>query len=167
MGLPAETEKDVILTNELIDKLHGFKSLIVPLFFVATGELKDESKSFDAKTMSRAHNELFLNCWEHNLKWGDALFQDWDSRSIKGLVRPFLKLAYNFSSIEVKEVIRICRENYDADIGKIVTAHHEGSLKMEPITARALFTMVKNYSLDDDDEKVSAVSGEKGSSGEQ
>ena len=35
---------------------------------------------------------------------------------------------------------------------------------MEPITARALFTMVKNYSLDDDDEKVSAVSGEKGSS---
>ena len=41
MGLPGETEKDVDMTLELVKKIYGYRSLMVPLFFVATGELNN------------------------------------------------------------------------------------------------------------------------------
>ena len=51
MGLPGEQERDVLMTTELIDRLRGFRSLVVPLFFVATGELNDGCSSFGTKDM--------------------------------------------------------------------------------------------------------------------
>lgn len=40
MGLPGETDEDICLTIELIERLREFKSLIVPLFFVSMGGLR-------------------------------------------------------------------------------------------------------------------------------
>nr|MDO8078303.1 radical SAM protein [Candidatus Freyarchaeota archaeon] len=42
MGVPEETKYDLIKTIELIEDLKDFRSLIVPLFFVPMGKLKDE-----------------------------------------------------------------------------------------------------------------------------
>ena len=144
MGLPGETESDVAMTSELVDRLHGFRSLVVPLFFVATGELNDGCKSFDLQQMSRTYSELFLNCWEHNLKWGSSLYEGWDRIALKNNVaRRFIRLAYNFGSNEVKEAIRVCREEYDTDLGRIVDANRKGDLNIESMTARAIVNMVK------------------------
>ena len=37
VGLPGEEECDVQLTLDLVEELKGFKSIIVPLFFVSQG----------------------------------------------------------------------------------------------------------------------------------
>ena len=42
VGLPEETEEDVIKTMDLVDDFKGMRSLIVPLFFVPLGKLKSE-----------------------------------------------------------------------------------------------------------------------------
>jgi len=144
MGLPGEQERDVLMTTDLIDRLHGFRSLVVPLFFVATGELNDGCSSFGTKDMKRAHSELFMNCWEHNLKWGEELLDDWEGRSIRdGLMRTFLRVAFSFGSNEVREAIRVCRSDYGSDIHSIAAANRAGELKIEPMTARAIMNMIR------------------------
>jgi len=144
MGLPGEQERDVLMTTELIDRLRGFRSLVVPLFFVATGELNDGCSSFGTKDMKRAHSELFMNCWEHNLKWGEELLDDWEGRSIRdGLMRTFLRVAFSFGSNEVREAIRVCRDDYGSDIPSIAAANRAGELKIEPMTARAIMNTIR------------------------
>lgn len=43
VGFPGKTENDLIKTIELVDALKGVRSLIVPLFFVPLGKLKNEN----------------------------------------------------------------------------------------------------------------------------
>lgn len=61
IGLPGETETDVDLTIDLVEKLRGFKSLLVPLFFVSEGGLR-KTESFSIDKMTPRRSELFLKC---------------------------------------------------------------------------------------------------------
>jgi len=78
-GLPEEEDSDVIATIELIDDLEDFQSLIVPLFFVPLGRLKDEDwfKFEDVRDLQR---ELMIKCLQHDLRWArrlmDRYFED-------------------------------------------------------------------------------------------
>jgi radical SAM superfamily enzyme YgiQ (UPF0313 family) len=141
MGLPGETEKDVEMTLELIKKIDGYRSLIVPLFFVASGEMNNGEKSFTAEQMTKAHTQLFLNCWEHNLRWSPDIVNDWAARSIRNpLVRPMLKLILRFGITEAKEVIRMCRKDYDLDVQAFMEDKRKGNVKLFPTTsARDVF----------------------------
>lgn len=67
-GLPQETEEDVAKTIELMDDLKGFKSLIVPLFFVPLGRLKDEDW-FKIDQLSELRKELLIECLRHDIHW--------------------------------------------------------------------------------------------------
>ena len=68
VGLPQETEDDLIKTIELMDDLKDIKSLIVPLFFVPMGRLKDKDW-FTDQQMNELHRELLIKCLQHDLKW--------------------------------------------------------------------------------------------------
>jgi len=68
VGLNEETEDDLIKTTELIDDLKDFRSLIVPLFFVPMGRLKDENW-FKYEELSPAHKQLLRVCLRHDLYW--------------------------------------------------------------------------------------------------
>jgi radical SAM superfamily enzyme YgiQ (UPF0313 family) len=68
LGLPGEEAKDVDLTTELVEDLSSCESLIVPLFFVASGSLEGE-RTFTAKDLTHSHYELLKACWDHNLRW--------------------------------------------------------------------------------------------------
>jgi radical SAM superfamily enzyme YgiQ (UPF0313 family) len=72
VGTPEEREDDVIKTIELIDDLKGFRSLIVPLFFVPMGKLKDE-EWFKETQMTALHKQLLIECLEHDFYWIDRL----------------------------------------------------------------------------------------------
>jgi radical SAM superfamily enzyme YgiQ (UPF0313 family) len=92
VGVPEETEEDLIKTIELMDDLKCFRSLIVPLFFVPMGRLKDEDW-FKETEMSELHKELLIKCLKHDFYWVDKLIDlafagKWYAR----LVRPFYKL---------------------------------------------------------------------------
>jgi len=143
MGLPGEKEEDVDLTLDLVKKIDGFRSLIVPLFFVATGELNNGERSFTAEQMSVAQTELFLDCWEHNLRCAPPIINDWAVRSIRNpLVRPALKLVLKFGITEGMEMISICRKDYGCDIQAFLEDSRKGKVKMLPITVQAFGHMV-------------------------
>ena len=144
MGLPGETEEDVDMTLELIKKIDGFRSLIVPLFFVATGELNNGERSFTADQMSMAHTQLFLDCWEHNLKWSPAIVNDWASRSLHNpLVRPAMRFILKFGIMEGMEIIRMCRKDYSYDVQAFLDDRRKGNVKLMPMTAHAFGHMIR------------------------
>ncbi|MBC7131409.1 B12-binding domain-containing radical SAM protein, partial [Candidatus Bathyarchaeota archaeon] len=72
VGVPEETEEDLIKTIELVEDLKGIRSLIVPLFFVPMGRLKDEDW-FKETEMNPLHTELLIKCLKHDLHWIDSL----------------------------------------------------------------------------------------------
>jgi radical SAM superfamily enzyme YgiQ (UPF0313 family) len=97
VGLPQEREEDVIKTMELLDDLKGCRSLIVPLFFVPLGRLKDENWFKRAK-MTELHKQLLFQCAEHDFYWLDNLIDmafagKWYVRFMKEFYRVFAGVA--------------------------------------------------------------------------
>lgn len=94
MGLPGETEDDVIKTIELLDRLKDYKSLIVPLFFVPLGVLKNE-RGFGVQDMNEYHWELMLACWDHDIRWLVELAREYLHR-MRWIARAFIMRFVNF-----------------------------------------------------------------------
>jgi radical SAM superfamily enzyme YgiQ (UPF0313 family) len=97
VGLPEETEDDVIKTMELVDDVKDCRSLIVPLFFVPLGKLKNKDWFREAQ-VNKLHEQLMFQCAEHSLRWVDSLldmsFMDKGYRvALKQLYKVFTGLA--------------------------------------------------------------------------
>lgn len=96
VGVPEETENDLVKTIEMMDDLRGFRSLIVPLFFVPMGRLKDEHW-FKRTQMTVLHMELLRKCLTHDLRWLDNLISigfagGWRDRIIRPLFKLFVSI---------------------------------------------------------------------------
>ena len=92
VGVPEETENDLIKTIELMDDLKNIRSLIVPLFFVPMGRLKDE-EWFKETRMTELHKELLIKCLEHDFYWAENLIGlSFAKKWYGGLIRPFYRL---------------------------------------------------------------------------
>jgi radical SAM superfamily enzyme YgiQ (UPF0313 family) len=95
-GLPQEKEDDVVKTIELIDDLKDFKSLIVPLFFVPLGKLKDKDW-FTMEQMNDLQMELLIKCLRHDIYWAKVIMKSyfkgkWYSRILSLLYWLFVKI---------------------------------------------------------------------------
>jgi len=102
VGLPEETETDIIKTMELVDDVKDCRSLIVPLFFVPLGRLKNKDW-FREKQVNKLHEELMFKCAEHSLRWVDNLLDM--SFADKGYRAP-LKQAYKIFAGLARRQIR-------------------------------------------------------------
>jgi len=92
VGVPEETEDDLIKTMELVDDVKDCRSLIVPLFFVPMGRLKSEDWFKDTK-MTKMHEQLLIKCMQHDFHWIDDLIGMSFSETWKATaIRPFYKL---------------------------------------------------------------------------
>lgn len=94
VGVPEETEEDLIKTIELVDDLKHVRSLIVPLFFVPLGRLKNENWFREAQ-MGKLHKELLIRCLKHDFYWIDKLIElsfagKWYKRLVHPLYRGFV-----------------------------------------------------------------------------
>ncbi|RLI99487.1 MAG: radical SAM protein [Candidatus Aenigmatarchaeota archaeon] len=89
-GLPEETDNDVIKTIELMDELKDFPSLIVPLFFVPMGKLK-ERDWFKKEQMNDLQKELLIKCLQHDIRWAKEIGKIYFS---EGLRDQFIKPLY-------------------------------------------------------------------------
>src|SRR5579863_4895091 len=67
VGLPQETEDDVLRTIDLIDDLWDFKAILVPMFFVPLGHLKSKDW-FRRDRVSAAQKELLKRALTHGLR---------------------------------------------------------------------------------------------------
>ncbi len=69
IGLPEEKEEDMLQTLELMDKLKGYNAFYVPLFFVPLENcVLMNKKGAEMDSLSKARWELFIKCWEYNIK---------------------------------------------------------------------------------------------------
>ena len=103
VGAPEETEEDIIKTMELMDDLKDFRSLIVPLFFVPMGRLKDEGW-FKETQMTKLHQELLARCLEHGIRWADELIDLSFSAEWKAsLVKPFYKIFVSMVKFKARQ----------------------------------------------------------------
>jgi hypothetical protein len=80
----------------LIDDLKGFKSLIVPLFFVPLGRLKDKDW-FTMEQMSDLQMELLIKCLRYDIYWAKDIMKlyfkgKWYSRILSLLYWLFVKI---------------------------------------------------------------------------
>jgi radical SAM superfamily enzyme YgiQ (UPF0313 family) len=97
VGLPQEREEDVLKTMELVDDLKSDRSLIVPLFFVPLGRLKNEDW-FKRAEMTELHKQLLFQCAEHDFYWLDNLIDlafagKWYIRFLKEFYKVFAGIA--------------------------------------------------------------------------
>jgi len=75
MGCVDETDEDVIKTIELVERLRDYPSMIVPLFFVPLGVLR-EKRAFERKQLTDARKDLFVVCARHTARWSKK-FAEW------------------------------------------------------------------------------------------
>jgi radical SAM superfamily enzyme YgiQ (UPF0313 family) len=142
IGLPGETEKDIELTIDLIKELRAFKSLIVPLFLVSEGGLRNRAESFSVDKMTRKHSELFLKCWEHNLDWSDVFLKEYflTKNGIKGYG---LRLVFSYAIKQGKKLIKKCQNDYECDIQAMIKDAREGKINVAPLPIRFIYRLLK------------------------
>jgi radical SAM superfamily enzyme YgiQ (UPF0313 family) len=102
VGTPEETEDDLVKTMEMMDDVKDCRSLIVPLFFVPMGRLKDEDW-FKENQMTKIHEELLIKCIEHDFRWLNSLIDMSFAESWKALaIKPFYKLFASTAKFKIK-----------------------------------------------------------------
>ena len=142
MGLPRETERDIDLTIDLVEELKAFKSLIVPLFLVSEGGLKDRAESFSVEKMTPKHSELLLRCWEHNLDWGNTLLKEY-SPTEGGRKGYGLRLVFSYAIKEGKKLIRKCQNDYAYDLPAMIKDAREGKINVAPLPIRFIYKLIQ------------------------
>jgi radical SAM superfamily enzyme YgiQ (UPF0313 family) len=141
LGLPDEQQEDVQLTLDLVQKLHKYKSLIVPLFMVSEGGLKGKATSFTIDMLTPKRSELFLKCWEHNLDWSEDLINEYFmvNRS-KGLGA---KMIFNYGAKQARQLIRTCEKDYDYNMPAMIKDVREGKITVTPSSVRLIYNLIK------------------------
>ena len=94
LGLPEEREEDLVATLELLDRLKEYRSLIVPMFFVPLGVLRDR-RWFLREQINELHVEILRKCLWHSVRWGEDMvsrmyFRGLRYEPVKLLLRLFL-----------------------------------------------------------------------------
>ncbi len=72
VGLPQETEEDVIKTIDLFDDLWDFKAILVPMFFVPLGHL-NKKNWFERSMVTDRQKELMTRALSHGIRQSRAL----------------------------------------------------------------------------------------------
>ncbi|MBE0511800.1 B12-binding domain-containing radical SAM protein [Candidatus Bathyarchaeota archaeon] len=142
IGLPGETEKDIDLTVDLLEELKNFKSLIVPLFLVSMGGLKDKAESFTLEKITPKHSELFLRCWEHNLDWGSTLLKEYFLTKSGGKGYG-LRLVFSYAINRSRKLIRKCKDDYDYDLPAMIQDARSGKISLAPAPIRFIYRLLK------------------------
>jgi radical SAM superfamily enzyme YgiQ (UPF0313 family) len=142
VGLPGETGTDIDLTINLVEELRRFKSLIVPLFLVSMGGLKEKTKSFDINKMTPKQAELFLKCWEHNISWGQRLMQEYflTNSGAKGYA---LKFLFTYGCKEANQIIRRCKKEYNYDVAAMIKDRKTGKATVGPLPIRFIYKFLR------------------------
>ncbi len=76
VGLPGETEDDVIATTELVENLRPYRCLIVPMFFVPMGPSRLGREEW-FKKLRPYHVDLIMACLKHDVYWANDLIDNY------------------------------------------------------------------------------------------
>ena len=84
LGLPGETEDDIVSTMELVEDLRSYGCWLFPLLFVPMGRsmLERERFAYLKETFGPLHWELLATCFDHDLAF---------SRKVLGILARYVK----------------------------------------------------------------------------
>jgi radical SAM superfamily enzyme YgiQ (UPF0313 family) len=103
LGLPEEREEDVLATIELIERLRPYPSLIVPMFFVPMGLLKDR-EGFKKEHLRYYHLEAMKVAALHSIYWAKKILSKGYLGGILGApVRFILELFIRYAESKIKK----------------------------------------------------------------
>ena len=140
IGIPGETEQDVQLTIDLVKELSEFKSIIVPLFFVSQGGLKEESESFSIDKMTRKECELLMESWSHSLNWAEILLDEYFKMARDNHMKSFLaKKVFSFSSRKARDLVKMCENEYDYNMPAMIKDAANGDVKLLPQPMHSIY----------------------------
>jgi len=94
VGMPEETEQDLIETLELLDRLKGYRSLIVPMMFVPMGALKNKD-FYRREMLTDLHIQVLYKTYSHSIYWAKEIVRKSYLRSpaylpLRGLLEFFM-----------------------------------------------------------------------------
>ncbi|MGC8566221.1 MAG: B12-binding domain-containing radical SAM protein [Caldisphaera sp.] len=115
IGLPEEEPDDVMATTELVERLRPYRSLIVPMFFVPMGVLKNRDW-FKKNLLRREHIELLKVTLNHSAYWAKDIVSKFYIKGFQyGPVRFLLNYLVDYiqkkANAAAKEVERYWEEN--------------------------------------------------------
>ena len=144
LGLPGETDGDLDLTIDLVERLRPFRSLIVPLFMVSMGALRGKAESFTAEDMRPKHSELYVKCWQHNVFWASSLLDEYCHISIRSRVARYgLKILFSHGLKQLESIITRCRDEYDYDLPAMIRDVKSGRTKAASLRTRLAYKLLK------------------------
>ena len=112
VGLPDETENDVLETLELIDDLSEYNAFFIPLLFVPLEKCRLENQSgAELDSLSKSRWEVLTKCWEYN-------FRVWRSSYLEFRIRNPLSY-YAFTKFFLPSIGLILGLYYGAKHGEI------------------------------------------------
>jgi radical SAM superfamily enzyme YgiQ (UPF0313 family) len=113
MGMPGERAEDVAMTLDLVRDLRQHKSLIVPLFFVPLGNLK-EDEFFRPAEMLPEHWMLLAECIEHDFHWVPMMMDELFSQNRLGAAKSgAMKLAAWYMPRKLRESLELMKAGKD------------------------------------------------------
>ncbi|RLF14891.1 MAG: radical SAM protein [Thermoprotei archaeon] len=115
LNIPEETPDDVAKTAELIDRLKDYPSLIVPMYFVPLGVLKNKKELLNFRIKAE-HIEVMWKCLEHSLRWAPKLIDTYLSRN--PLVRIGLKAFL--------EIVKLKKRSLESKVKQIIKEAAKG-----------------------------------------
>jgi len=105
LGLPEETASDVAITAEMFDRLRPYRSVIVPMFFVPMGVLKNRDW-FRRNLVQPEHIEVMKKCLFHTLYWAEDIMNKFYLKEPHLVpVRLGLKLFMKYVKWKVNKII--------------------------------------------------------------
>ena len=116
LNLPEERQEDLDATVKLLERLRDYPSLIVPMYFVPMGVLKDK-RALLSFSIKPEHVEVMWRCLEHSLYWAPKLADRYLAGNplVRLAIRMFLKfVSWKKRSLErkVREIIEKARSGY-------------------------------------------------------
>ena len=106
LGLPGEREDDVYATIELIERLKGYPSLIVPMFFVPMGALKN-MEGFKRTQIKHYHIEAMVVSAKHSIRWAKWIInRGYLNKPQHAPLRMLLSYFIRYAERKIEEFIR-------------------------------------------------------------
>ena len=143
IGLPGEQEEDAQLTIDLVEKLHDYKSLIVPLFMVCEGGLKDKVQSFTIDQITQKESELFVKCWQHNLDWSKTFLDEYAVTKSRFGTGYGIRLTFNYGVKQASKFLKICENDYNYNLPAFLRDAREGKISVAPLPVRFIYRLLK------------------------
>ena len=108
LGFPGEEPDDVVKTIELLERLKPYRSLIVPMFFVPMGLLRNVKSGVMGMKFTPEHAEAMRLAFWHTVRWARDIIENFYLRGPQYLpIKVILRFFLWYATRKMKSIERV------------------------------------------------------------